>query len=56
MVDHAAEHDLFDADDVDDSILHGAMPTYFERTSPEFRGRDTEDVPKSVILPPAAEK
>lgn len=35
-IDNVAEKDMYDADEVDDAILHlhGTVPSYFERTSP----------------------
>lgn len=53
MADLAAEklHD----DDVDDSLLKGAAHTYFQRTTPEFRGMEKKaEEQGDLTLPPAA--
>ncbi|KAJ5683405.1 hypothetical protein N7462_006570 [Penicillium macrosclerotiorum] len=44
---------MFDADDIDENILHGSMHNYFERTSPEIRGMK-KDIQEPVALPSAA--
>ena len=44
---------LYDLDDIDEHILHGAMHKYFERTSPEIRGMRKE-ITDPIVLPEAA--
>ncbi|GAD93810.1 MFS phosphate transporter, putative [Paecilomyces variotii No. 5] len=50
-------HDLDLPTDTDESLLEGHVHSYFERTSPMFRGTDKPIHGKaaSLILPPAAE-
>ncbi|KAJ5812217.1 hypothetical protein N7474_008518 [Penicillium riverlandense] len=45
---------MFDLDEVDESITHGAVHEYFTRTSPELRGKDANGSQETAVLPPAA--
>lgn len=46
---------VYGKDDIDDSLLHGSMHTYFERTSPVIRGMQ-KNVVEPLSLPDAADE
>jgi hypothetical protein len=50
----ADEKNLYDMDDVDDHILSGSMHTYFERTTPDFRGIEKEVHTEELMALPAS--
>ncbi|KAJ5198786.1 uncharacterized protein N7498_007903 [Penicillium cinerascens] len=53
MATHSEEKEaIFNLDEVDDTILHGAVHVYFERTTPEFRGKEASGTQEPMVLPP----
>jgi hypothetical protein len=50
----ADEKNLYDMDDIDDHILSGSMHTYFERTTPDFRGIEKEVHTEEPMALPAS--
>lgn len=54
MAARAEEKGIYDVDDVDDHILSGSVHTYFERTTPDFRGMEKEAPQEKAMALPAS--
>ncbi|KAJ5684239.1 uncharacterized protein N7477_000584 [Penicillium maclennaniae] len=54
MAARSDEKAIYDADDVDEHILSGSMHTYFERTTPDFRGIEKETHTEEPMTLPAS--